>query len=268
MIDIHCHMLPGIDDGARDLDSALAMARLAVEDGISHTVCTPHIYPGLFENTVEGIRAATEQFRLELKKAEIPLEISFGADIQIVPELVQGLQRGSLPCINGSRYFLFEPPHHVSPPGMLDLLHNALSSGFVPIITHPERLTYIDQEYDTFIQAAQMGAWIQLTAGSLGGTWGRRVQAITERFLRDGVTHIIASDAHNLSNRTPQLSIIKDKLHALVGEEETEQLLTIRPGQVINNAPISEVSPPKPQAPASSNSQKPKGSWLGRLFGR
>lgn len=95
MIDMHCHMLPGIDDGARDLDTALSMARLVVDDGITTTVCTPHIYPGLFDNTGEGIQAAVVDFRDALKRAQIPLEITSGADIQITPDLVHGLRSGS-----------------------------------------------------------------------------------------------------------------------------------------------------------------------------
>ena len=169
MIDLHCHMLPGIDDGARNLDMALEMARLAVADGITVTACTPHIYPGLFENTVEGISEAVDEFRVELERADIPRQITYGADIQITPELVAGLNAGSLPTINQSRYFLFEPPHHVAPPGMLDLLHNVIATGYVPVITHPERLSYIEEHYDQFIAAVQMGAWIQLTGGALLG---------------------------------------------------------------------------------------------------
>ena len=172
MIDIHCHMLPGIDDGARDLNTALVMARLAVEDGITTTICTPHIYPGLFENTVEGIQQAVVDFRQALQVAKIPLEVTYGADIQITPELVQGLRTGSLPTLHHSRYFLFEPPHHIAPPGMLDLLHNVILSGYVPVVTHPERLSYVEEYYDQFLEAASMGAWLQLTGGSLLGRFG------------------------------------------------------------------------------------------------
>jgi protein-tyrosine phosphatase len=267
MKDIHCHMLPAIDDGAKDLATALDMARSAVADGITHTVCTPHIYPGLFDNTVEDIKAATDAFRAALEEAEIALNISYGADIQIVPELVDGLQTGSLPTINRSRYFLFEPPHHVCPPGMLDLIHNALRSGYVPIITHPERLTYVEQQYELFAEAGRMGAWLQLTGGSLLGVWGKRVQGITERFLKDGITHIIATDAHNLSNRAPRLSEAREALVSLVGEDEAEQLVSIRPGQVIDDADPAAVAPPCPRptlAEVASKSQK----WLGRLFAR
>ena len=157
MIDLHCHMLPGIDDGPTDLETALEMARVAVADGITLTACTPHIYPGLFENDANAISAAAEAFRGHLRAAGIPLEITTGADIQIVPELLNGLKSGRFPCLHGSRYFLFEPPHHTVPPRFLDTLFDALSAGFVPVITHPERLTWLDDKhYGWFVEAARL----------------------------------------------------------------------------------------------------------------
>ncbi|MEP0200792.1 MAG: CpsB/CapC family capsule biosynthesis tyrosine phosphatase [Halioglobus sp.] len=265
MIDLHCHMLPGIDDGARSLDMALEMARLAVADGITVTACTPHIYPGLFENTVEGIREAVEGFRAELENAEIPLQITYGADIQITPELVSGLNAGTLPTINQSRYFLFEPPHHVAPPGMLDLLHNVIASGYVPVITHPERLSYIEDHYDQFIQAAQMGAWIQLTGGALLGRFGGRVQKLSQRFLSDGVTHLLASDGHNLKNRTPELSEARAAAAVIVGEEEAARLVQDRPRAILDNIDPALVAPIDVK-PALAQKNSDTSLWQ-RVFG-
>lgn len=263
-------MLPGIDDGARSLDMALQMAELAVADGITMTACTPHIYPGLFENTHAGIRAARDQFQQQLNSAGIALELTYGADIQVVPELVESLGNGTLPTLHGSRYFLFEPPHHVALPRLADLVHNTLLSGYVPLITHPERLAYIDADYDKFVALAQQGAWIQLTGGSLLGRFGPRVKRITERFLADGVTHVLASDGHNLKNRTPELSEARDAAAAIIGEEAASQLVNERPAAVIANAEPADVplpfgldpNVPRPQLPGGG-----KKGWLGRLFG-
>ncbi len=271
MIDVHCHMLPAIDDGARDLATALRMAEMAVADGISHTVCTPHIYPGLFPNTHAGIREAVAGFRGELDAAGIPLQLSYGADIQVVPGLVQELQDATLPTLAASRYFLFEPPHHVSLPRLGDLLHNALLSGYVPVITHPERLSYIENDYELFLNAARQGAWIQLTGGSLLGVFGPRVQRITERFLEDGVTHLLASDAHNLKNRTPQLAEARAAAAAIVGEEESWRLVRERPQAILDNAAPDAVAPPEALQPGRSLSLKSNSgqkSWFARLFSR
>ena len=271
MIDLRCHMLPSIDDGARDLSTALQMAELAVADGITQTACTPHIYPGVFDNTHAGIRDAVDNFRGELLAANIPLEITYGADIQVVPDLVKGLAEGRLPTLNGSRYFLFEPPHHVALPRLDDLLHGALVAGYVPVITHPERLSYIDSDYDKFLAAAERGAWIQLTGGSLLGRFGPRVKKIAERFIRDGVTHLIASDGHNLKNRTPVLAEARDAAAAIVGEEEALLMMQGRPAAVLANSDPSQLTqPPALIAGGSPVSQAQQGrkGWLSRLFSR
>ena len=270
MIDLHCHMLPSIDDGARSLDMALAMAQLAVVDGITTTVCTPHIYPGLFENTHEGIRDARQAFQGELDAAGIPLTLAYGADIQVQPGLVAGLTTGRLPTLGGSRYFLFEPPHHVALPRLADLVHDALLSGYVPVITHPERLAYIEQDYDKFVTLAREGAWIQLTGGSLLGRFGPRVKGITERFLKDGVTHVLASDGHNLKNRTPELAEARDAAAKLVGEEAAALLVSGRPAAVMANADPDTVALPMgldPSRVEEHQQAQKKTGWLARLFG-
>jgi protein-tyrosine phosphatase len=247
-------MLPSIDDGAKDLPMALDMARAAVASGVTKTVCTPHIYQGLFDNTAEGIAAATDAFRAELAAADIPLEISYGADIQIVPDLSSGLRSGRLPTLNQSRYFLFEPPHHVASPGLLDLVHNTLSAGYVPIITHPERLAYAEADYDKFIEATRLGAWIQVTGGAFLGVFGPRVQKLAERFLRDGAVHIIASDGHNLKNRPPTMGPAREHVLPLVGEDEAKHLTETRPAAVWFDHDPQSVPKPiavRPQAKVS-----------------
>lgn len=269
MIDLHCHMLPAIDDGAPDLDTALKMASIAVQDGITLTACTPHIYPGLFENTAEGIRRATINFQAELDRAGIPLKLTYGADVQITPEMIDGLNSGQIPTLHNSRYFLFEPPHHISPPGMNELIHDVLASGYIPVITHPERLTYINKDYDRFAQAARQGAWIQLTAGSLTGRFGKEVQKTSERFIKDGLTHLLATDAHNLSRRPPILSEARAAAAALLGEEEAARLVLGRPASILKNAAPDSLPAPPGLLPGAQLKAKSKSkSWLKKLLGK
>ena len=268
MIDLHCHMLPGIDDGAKDLDMALQMARIAVADGITMTACTPHIFPGRFDNTPAGIREACQQFQAELVAAGIPLQLTYGADIQIAPDLTQKLLDGTLPTLHGSRYFLFEPPHQVSFPRLNDMIEDALLAGFVPIITHPERLFYVETDYDKFVEAARNGAWIQLTGGSLLGRFGRRAKRVSERFLNDGITHLLASDGHNLKKRTPELGKARDAAARFVGEEEADRLVQERPAAVIANTAPEDIPPPPKLGDNTHETTLKKRSWLDQLCNR
>lgn len=266
MIDLHCHMLPGIDDGPRDLKTSLCMAEMAVADGITLTACTPHINPGVFDNTHVEIRRAVDEFREELRKADIPLEITYGADIQVVPELVRGLEDGLLPSLHNSRYFLFEPPHHLALPRMSDLVHSALLSGYIPIITHPERLAYIESDYEKFIALARAGAWIQFTGGSLLGRFGPRVKHYAECFLRDGFTHLLASDGHNLGRRTPELAEARDYAAKIVGEEEAMRLVLGRPEMVLRNDEPTGLQPPGLNPDSRVDAANSRRLWLPRIF--
>jgi protein-tyrosine phosphatase len=269
MIDLHCHMLPGIDDGAVDLEMALEMARIAVADGISLTACTPHIYPGLFDNTGEQIKRDVEALRGRLQDAGIPLQITYGADIQIVPEMLQGLRSGHMPTLNGGRYFLFEPPHHTVPVGFQRMMFDLLASGYVPVITHPERLTWLDDEhYPWFVDSARKGAWIQLTSGAVTGRFGRGPKYWSERFLDDGIVHILATDAHEPKHRPPLLAEGRAAAEPFVGAEEAERLVSSRPRAIIDNLDPTTVPPPPGflGEPRDRPPKRQKRSWLSRVF--
>ncbi len=269
MIDLHCHLLPGIDDGAADLNVSLEMARIAVDDGIGMTACTPHIYPGLFENTGPQIKRDVERLRAALQAADIALEITYGADIQVVPELLDGLRSGRMPTLHGTRYFLFEPPHHSVPSGFTDLIFAVLAAGYVPVITHPERLTWLDEEhYPWFVAAVRGGAWIQLTSGAVTGRFGRRPKYWSERFLDDGLVHILATDAHETHHRRPLLAEGRHAAAQWVGADEAELLVMGRPRAIIENRdPATVPLPPALSARSRScGGARAKGSWLSRLF--
>ena len=143
MIDLHCHILPGIDDGAADLSVSTEMAKAFVADGVSVVACTPHILPGLYHNSGPQIRQATAQLQQHLNREGISLRLVTGADNHIMPDFVAELRSGHLLSLADTRYVLVEPPHHVAPPRLEDLFFNLLVAGYVPILTHPERLTWI-----------------------------------------------------------------------------------------------------------------------------
>jgi protein-tyrosine phosphatase len=246
MIDLHCHILPGIDDGATDLSVSFAMARAFLADGVTIVACTPHILPGLYDNTGPRIREAVAQLQRALAAEGIPLRVTSGADNHVVHGMAEQLRSGHLLPLGNSRYVLVEPPHHVPPPRMEQLFFDILVAGYVPILTHPERLTWLKQHYESVLRLAHAGVWMQITAGSLAGSFGRSARYWGERMLDEGVVHILATDAHDVDRRPPNLGAGYELSAKRVGEEEARNLVLVRPEGVLRNLPPSSLPTPKP----------------------
>ena len=260
MIDLHCHILPGIDDGSRSLDMSLEMARMAVDDGITMIACTPHIYPGLYMNDTAGIKAARDKLQREFDERGIPLQLTTGADVHLVPGLVDGLRSGIVPTLHGTRYLLLEPAHHVAPPHFQESVFRLVAEGYVPVITHPERLTWVEDNYPVFGDLVRQGAWMQLTAASFTGVFGARAKYWAERFLDDGLTHILATDAHTNGRRSPVMSKARDIAERMLGRKEAELLVRGRQECMLRDLPPSAV-PPLPDV------EPRREGWLEKLFG-
>jgi protein-tyrosine phosphatase len=250
VIDLHCHILPGIDDGAPDLPTALEMARTSVADGITVVACTPHILPGLYHNCGPQIREATLRLQQALDQEGIPLQLVPGADVHVIPDLVAGLRSGRLLSIDDTRYVLVEPPHHVAPVRLEDLFFEILDAGYVPILTHPERLSWIETRYQTVVRLVRGGVWVQVTAGSLAGTFGRRAQYWANRMLDEGHVHILATDAHDTRHRAPDLSKGRDLAQKRVGIQEALRLVETRPLGILNNELPASLPMPQGNVPS------------------
>jgi protein-tyrosine phosphatase len=263
MIDLHCHMLPGIDDGAPDRAVAVAMARCAVQDGITTVACTPHIYPGMYENTRAGIELAVEALRQVLAEEGIALELTTGADTHLDLDLVSAIRDGRVPTLGGSRYLLLEPPHHSVPPRFEDTVFSIRANGIIPVITHPERLSWIESHYPVFERLVQAGAWMQVTAGSLTGRFGKRPQYWGEKMLDECLVHILATDSHHIDRRPPLLAEGRQAAAKRLGEEESWNLVLHRPRGILNDSQ-PETLPLLPMR-ESTRDQRPR-LWR-RLFG-
>jgi protein-tyrosine phosphatase len=250
VIDLHSHILPGVDDGSMSLEMSLAMARIAVDDGITMMACTPHIYPGLYLNDSAGITAARDALQRALDEQGIPLQLTTGADVHLVPGLLEGLRAGTVPCLHNTRYLLLEPPHHVAPPRFAESVFQLVAAGYVPVITHPERLTWIEDHFQVFVDLTRQGAWMQVTAGALTGAFGPRAKYWGERFVGEGLTHILATDAHSTERRKPVLSEARAVAERLLGREEAQLLVEGRQAALLKDLPPSEVPPlPARKAP-------------------
>jgi protein-tyrosine phosphatase len=222
---------------------SLEMARIAVADGIQVMACTPHIYPGLYMNDSAGIRAARDRLQATLDDQGIALRLTTGADVHLVPGVLEGLRAGTIPSLHGTRYVLLEPAHHVAPPRFAQSVFQLVTAGYVPVITHPERLTWIEDNFDVMVALAGQGAWMQVTAGSLTGLFGPRPKYWAEKFLGEGLTHLLATDAHESKRRVPVMSEGRAIAEKLLGAEEARQLVEGRARALMANLPPARVAP-------------------------
>jgi protein-tyrosine phosphatase len=250
MIDLHSHILPGIDDGASNLGMSLDMARIAVKDGIRVMACTPHIYPGLYKNHKAGIVAARDALQAVLDENGIALQLTTGADVHLVPGVLQGLRSGTIPSLHDTRYVLLEPSHHVAPPRFAESVFQLVAAGYVPVITHPERLTWIKDHFTMMAQLTRQGAWLQVTAGALTGLFGPGPKYWAERFVGEGLTHVLATDAHSSTRRVPVLSEGLAVAQKLLGTQEAQLLVQGRPAALLANTPASQVAPLSARKPS------------------
>ncbi|MCS7237510.1 MAG: hypothetical protein NZ899_04485 [Thermoguttaceae bacterium] len=232
-VDIHCHILPGLDDGPSDWQEALQMARLAVAQGVTHLVATPHQLGAFSSNSATKIADVFSEFQRRLAQLELPLKVFLGADVRIEPELPARLIRGEvLPIGPAGRYVLVELPFDVSLP-LLPVLEGIRAAGFRPILTHPERSLAVGRHLEELRRWVNGGGVIQLTGGSLVGSFGVEVQARAERLLREGLVHVVASDAHGALKRRPLWRRVYERLEELLGEEPADLLCHDNPACIL-----------------------------------
>jgi protein-tyrosine phosphatase len=246
-VDLHCHMLPGVDDGAGSWEESLAMARLAVEDGTIRTVVTPHQLGRYAGNTAATIRERTSQLQQRLHEAEIPLLVLPGADVRIEPDLVARLGAGEvLTLADRGRHVLLELPHELYFP-LQPLLTQLDRAGYVGVLSHPERNRGLLAHPVLLTGLVSAGCLLQVTAGSLLGNFGAESQRLAEWMLHQRLVHIIASDAHAAATRRPLLRRAFDRTVALTDVETARRLFSIFPRRISEgrDIPSGRVSPPR-----------------------
>lgn len=231
MIDLHCHFLP-IDDGASSLEEALQLARIAVSNGITHSVMTPHIHPGRYENDILNIATAYNEFKHQLHKAGIPLKIAMGAEMRISIEMIAMLEKGYVPFVgekDGYRILLLEFPHSHILPGTDKIIQLLLRKKIRPLIAHPERNKDVLRNFDKIRPFIDQGCFLQVTAGAVAGRFGEPAQHRAIQLLENGWVQVLASDAHDAKYRYPDLSEGMNAAAAVVGQDAAKKLVIDNP---------------------------------------
>ena len=235
MIDLHCHLLPGIDDGPKTTDAALALCRRAVDNGILRAVTTPHIIPGRYDNDKASITNVWQELKQELAAADIPLELGMAAEVRLDPHVMEMIKADRVPFLgeyDGSPVLLLEFPHTHIPPGSTEFVKWLLKEGICPMIAHPERNGDVIDNLKKIEPFVKAGCLLQITAASLEGVFGPEEKKRGIQMLKKGWVTIIASDAHNLRGRLPRMEPGRKVAATVVGEARSWEMVKDIPAEI------------------------------------
>ncbi len=238
MVDIHSHILFGLDDGARTIEDALAMAEDAIADGITHVVGTPH---SSTEHRFDfaKVKAVRDELRSKLGDR---LTLSTGCDFHLNPENLRAVRKNSEPyCINQKDYLLVEFNEFSIPPFMNQSLHELHLQGLRPIVTHPERNGILRTQENRLSDWVQQGFFVQVTAGSLSGVFGALAKEHAWAWIEQGLVHFVSSDGHNTTRRPLKLRFAYEAVAARFGEEKARALFVDNPKAAYDGRPLPHV---------------------------
>jgi protein-tyrosine phosphatase len=235
MIDLHCHLLPGIDDGPETPAEALQLCKVAVAGGITHAIVTPHIHPGRWPNTKASIAKDCGKLQRALIKRDIPLQVGFAAEVRLTDALMQQIENTEIPFygeVDGYQIMLLEFPHGQIIPGSDKLVQWLLNHKIRPLIAHPERNKQVMKSPDQLKPFLEAGCWLQVTAGSVLGGFGERAKAVAHQLLQDDLVTVLASDGHNAGPRKPELREAYEYVAENFGEDTADCLMQRNPAAI------------------------------------
>lgn len=247
MIDLHCHILPGIDDGASSIQDTLNMAQQAHEDGVTHILATPHHHNRHFVNHAAAVRLLVEETQRIITREGIDLTVFPGQEVRIHPELIRHIDEGDILFADeGNRYMMLEFPTMSVPDYTDQLFYDLTHRGIIPVIVHPERNMEIKKNPNKLMEWIDLGCLTQVTAGSIAGDFGKETQELSFQMVDANLTHIIASDAHNVSGRPFRMTAAFEVFEKEFSTEKA-QLFKDRAKDIINGddtlvEPYSEVA--------------------------
>ncbi|MFZ3591234.1 tyrosine-protein phosphatase [Bacillus sp. DJP31] len=225
MIDIHCHILPGMDDGPKEKQGFLEMANAAVQDGISHVFATPHHRNGIYENVKQQILEGVGKANQLLQQEKIPLILLAGQELKIHRDIFWSIEKEEVLTLdNQGNYLLIELLSGKVPSYTLEIVYEILIKGITPIIVHPERNKMFQEDPSLLYELVKMGALTQITAGSILGRFGKNSKSLSEKLIEHRIAHFIATDAHNISSRGFALTKAYDQITSKFGIATTYYL--------------------------------------------
>ena len=251
MYDIHSHILPNIDDGPHTMEDSVAMARIAKNDGTIKMICTPHHKDVTENHSIPKLNALIDKFKSRLINEKIDLEIGTGMENHISLDLPQALFDGTSLTLNQTKYTLIELPFFGKPNFIETVLFEVQLAGYIPVLAHPERLELFQNTPTILNDFVGRGMLTQFTAGSIIGLFGKKAEKLTQKYLKEGLVHTLASDTHRPTGpRTPILSLAYKKVSNSYGDSIALKLFSDNPKSIIEGAPNTgqfTVESPKPK---------------------
>jgi protein-tyrosine phosphatase len=261
MIDIHHHLLWGLDDGPKDIEASIAMARASAESGVTHIVCTPHAN-GQYEFKPEENAAKARELAERLAAAQIPITLGLACDFHLSYDNIQdAIADPSRFSINGKGYLLVEIPDYGVPRGLNETFYELQVAGLTPVLTHPERNPTLQADRGRMAEWMRAGVLVQVTGDSVTGKMGKVAQKMAHELLALRWVHFLATDAHSMEARPPRLNEARDVVAKKFGSEYAESLVTINPRYAFEGKPFEAQEEPL----NLYNDYKPE-SWWQRLW--
>ena len=248
MIDLHSHILPGIDDGAQDLEEAIKMARMAVDEGFSGIVATPHYGSGKFFSDINLVNRLVVELNQELEARDIKLTIFSGMEVRLTADVLESLSTGKVLSINKGPYVLLELPIMQVPAGFENFLRMMIESGKKIVLAHPEKNLDIQRHpeiiYNLLTVIKPGDLLMQITADSITGDAGLSALSTAKYLLENDLAHIIATDAHSAVQRSPRISNALSLVSSIVGKERANKMVMEWPHAIVAGRDII-FDPPK-----------------------
>ncbi|TGD22744.1 tyrosine protein phosphatase [Companilactobacillus suantsaicola] len=242
LIDLHCHILPGVDDGSKDMQMSLDLARAAVDQGITNSLVTPHHMDGEYTNHKKDVIRKTDEFQQALDSEGIPLTVFASQEVHLTGELMDAIAQDDVLFMDESnRYLLLELPHSGIPEYTADMIFDLTTRGITPVIAHPERNHGFQEDPDKIYDFVKMGCLTQLTSSSYLGIFGKHVQKLTENIIKANLGFVFSSDTHNFKGRRYLMREAFDKLEKEEGPERAD-LYKMNAKNIINGDDIEELN--------------------------
>ena len=274
-IDIHSHIIPGVDDGSRDLETSIALLKMAVENGTTDIIATPHVIDVSTNLTWDAIRRHVEELQKIADEQEIPIRIYPGAETELNWDLLELIRKDhSAFCLAGSRYCLMEMPSLMLPANLEEMIYELQLMDIVPVLAHPERQMQLMENPEKLLALLKRGCMAQSNGGSLTGVFGPKPHAKVHMLINNNMVAFLGSDAHNLRHRNTNLAGAREKLVKHWGKPCATEILETRPRYILENKPLPDDlyinrlpdTVVKPGKDRGTQEKEKKKGFLARLF--